>query len=286
MLEVICLNVWTLIAIIEAVFSYFCIALGFVCQKKGIDWLGYQGPKDNRYFCNLKLWFSGLSLLILGGIPNYLALKVLNVHLIDAISGLNIVFMVFLSRLILKEILFVLDYVYSVILCAAAIILIYLVDRSAGLNIKAEYAYLAADIPMGLFLVWGVLRVAKLIKRGSRLQAIFLAALGGGMSGLLAIYMKILQMEWGAQIFSYPFSPYFYCLLIVSLLSQVALQISYKMESMILVGPAQYATTVFYSVLAAYPVFQLPIRPLQIICFIVIITSVVLMVHGHSIQKN
>jgi hypothetical protein len=74
--------------------------------------------------------------------------------------------------------------------------------------------------------------------------------------------------------------------LIVSLLSQVAFQIAYKMGKMIPVGSAQYATTVFYPVLAAYPISQLPVHPVQVICFSVIIVTVVLMVYNHSKPTN
>lgn len=279
------MNTSIVIALIEAVFSYFCIALGFVLQKKGIDWLGYRGEKDHRYYRNLRFWLTGLALLILAGIPNYLALKVLNVQMINAVSSLNIVFMVFLSKLILKEALFLIDYVYTLII-STAIILINIVDRGAALTFIAGYAYLAAAVPIGLFLVWTVLRVTKVMKHGSGLQAILLAVLGGGMSGLMPTYMKILQIQWGTQLFFYLNSSYFYCFLIVALLSQVAFQIAYKMGKMVPVGSAQYATTVFYPVLAAYPISQQPVRPVQVICFIVIVVTVVLMVYKHNKQAN
>jgi uncharacterized membrane protein len=285
MLEVNCMKIHIAIALIEAIFSYFCIALGFVLQKKGIDWLGYQGEKGRRYHSNLQFWLAGLVLLILAGIPNYLALQVLNVQMINAFSSLNIVFMIFLSKLVLKEKLFLLDYVYTLIICSA-ILLINLVDHGAALTVIAGYAFLAAALPIGLFLIWILLRVVKVLKHGSGLQAILLAVLGGCMSGLMPTFMKILQIQWGAQFFSYLISPYLYCFLIVSLLSQVALQVAYKMGKMIPVGSAQYATTVFYPILAAYPISQLPIRPVQGFCFIVIVVTVVLMVCQHNKQPS
>lgn len=281
------MNTLTIIAFCEAVLCYFCTSLGFVLQKKGIGWLGYQGTKDRRYYLDLWLWLIGYVLLNLAIIPSYLALGVLNSYILNAISGLNIVFTIFLSKLLLKEAIFLLDYVYSFIMCIA-IALINLVDRTSGavLTVHPLYSYLVAAIPIGLFLVWALLRITKTIQSSSGLQAIFLAAIGGSMSGLMVIYLKILEIKLGMRILSYVTSTYLYCFIAVALLSMIAFQIAYKMGAMILVGPAQFATMVFYPALAAYPIFQLPINLVQVICLGVIVITVGLMVYNHNVPKE
>jgi hypothetical protein len=280
-------NTLTIIAFCEAIVCYFSTSLGFVLQKKGISWLDNHGEKDRRYYSNLCLWLIGYALLNLAIIPNYLALGVLNSYIVNAISGLNIVFVVFLSKLVLKESIYRLDYFYTFIMCTS-IVLINLVDRNVGaaMTIQVNYAYLAAAIPIIIFLIWGIARVTKIIQPTSGLQAIFLAALGGGMSGSMVTYLKILEIERGMHILSYLTSPFLYCFLAVALLSMVAFQLAYKMGAMILVGPAQFATMVFYPVMISYPIFQIPVNPIQMICFLVIILSVGLMVYNHNVLKK
>ncbi|MGE5604146.1 MAG: hypothetical protein ACM3YE_00455, partial [Bacteroidota bacterium] len=111
----------TVIAFGEAVLGYFCTSLGFVLQKKGIGWLGHTGSKGPDYYRNLWVWSIGFALLNLAVLPNYLSLGVLNAYVVNAISGLNIVFMIFLSRLILNEPLLTRDYIYTLIMCAAIV---------------------------------------------------------------------------------------------------------------------------------------------------------------------
>ena len=273
----------TVIALGEAVLGYFCTSLGFVLQKKGIGWLGFQGRKGPGYYRDLWTWGIGFALLNLAVLPNYLSLGVLNAYIVNAISGLNIVFMIFLSRWILNEPLHPQDYLYTLIMCAA-IVGINLADGSGASvsTIQADFAYLAAAIPVGSLFIWFLLRVAKVLRPTSGLQALWLAPASGSMSGLMITYMKILQLERGTQLLSYLGSPYLYCFFTVSALSMVAIQMAYRMGSMILVCPAQFATTVFYPILAAYPIFSLPVNPVQVVCFIAIVTTVVLMVKDHA----
>jgi hypothetical protein len=276
-------NISVIIAFSEAVFCYFLVSLGFVLQKKGIRWLDLKGTKNPTFVTNRRIWFIGLILLNLAIIPNYLALGVLSSYIVNAISGLNIVFTIFLSKLILNETLFFLDYIYTFIMCAA-IAIINLIDQTSGAvqTIHSRYAYWAAIIPIGLLLIWFILHRTKLIRPASNYQAILLAALGGSMSGLMVTYLKILEIQQGMALLSYIASPYFYCFLAVALLSMVAFQITYKMAAMIVVGPSQYAMMIFYPTLAAYLIFQIPVHPIQIVSFAVIIITVGLMMYLHS----
>lgn len=277
------MNSQFIIALMEAVASYFSISLGFVLQKKGVGWIGYPGKKDSRYYQTFGIWLAGYALLNLAIIPNYFALRVLNPYLVNAVSGLNIVFMIFLSAWILKEKLFSLAYFFTGIICLS-IATINLVEHNTNSSpsILPGYAYLAALVPITLFLGWILLRFWRILTKESRLQAVLLASAGGGMSGLMVTYLKLLQLECGTNIVGYLTSPYLYLLLAVSVLSMIAIQMAYKMGDMILVGPAQFASMVFYPVVSAYFIFQSPVNPIQIICFAVIIIAVILMVYSHS----
>lgn len=272
-------TVW---ALLETLFSYFSVSLGFVLQKKGIGWLSHHGKKDAAFFQNLALWSIGFILLNLAVLPNYLALRVLNAYIVNAVSGLNIVFMVFLSGLVLKEKIHPLDYLYTLVMCLS-IALINLADRSgaAVLTVRAGYAFGALSVPLGIFILWFLFQKRPFFKKNLSLQAILLAASGGGMSGLMVTYLKILQMKEGGRILAYLSSPYLYCFFTVSILSLVAVQYAYRMGAMILVGPAQFATMVFYPVLASYFIFAIPVNLTQVFCFALIIVTVFLMVHRH-----
>ena len=270
-------------ALLETLFSYFSVSLGFVLQKKGIGWLSHRGPKNRLFLQNLSFWLIGFILLNLAVVPNYLALQVLNAYIVNAVSGLNIVFMVFLSGWVLKEKIYPLDYVYTVMMCGC-IAVINLTDRSgaAVLTVKPGFAYAAAGLPVGIFLLWWLLRNNRLLTRNIPPSAILLAACGGAMSGLMVTYLKILQMTKGGQLLAYLSSPYLYCFLTVSILSLVAIQYAYRIGAMILVGPAQFAMMVFYPVFASYFIFKMPVNPVQLFCFTLIVATVVLMVRRHS----
>lgn len=277
------MNFFAITAFGEAVLCYFFISLGFVLQKKGISWLGYQGAKDHRFYINRRLWFIGYILLNLAIIPNYLSLGVLNSYIVNAISGLNIIFTIFLSKFILNEKLFFLDYIYSFIMCTAIAVINFLDQTSnAALTIHTRYAYWAGAIPVGMFLIWAILHSIKVIRPTSSRQAILLAALGGSMSGLMVTYLKILEIQHGMKILSYIFSPYLYLFFTVALLSMVAFQIAYKMADMIVVGPSQYAMMIFYPTVSAYLIFQVPVHPIQVFCFTLIVVTVGFMVYLHN----
>lgn len=269
----------TLVAILESISGYLCVALGSVLQKKGIGWIGHRGEKRAPYYRDLIFWATGFLLMNLALVPNFLALRTLSAPIVSAISGLNIVFLIFLSRLILKEKIYPTDYVYGAAIFAA-IVALNLVDQGTpgSQALHGLYAYLFGLIPVGLFVV---LALAGVRKRG-RGWGIAYAAIGGGLGGLLAIFMKILQVQHGTDFLLYLSSPYLYVFLAVTTASFVSIQLAYKTGDMIVVGPVQFATMVFYPVLASYPIFALAVNPVQVILFAVIIAGVIRMVVKHN----
>lgn len=272
-----------ILAICEAIACYFCLSLGFVLQKKGIGWIGHTGPKDKSYQHSLIIWILGFIFMNLAVLPNFLALRVLNAYVVNAISGLNIVFLVFLSRFLLGETIIKTDYIYSGLMLAA-IVGVNLIDQrhSGNSGFSQPMAYFFAALPIAFFVIYLLIKTLKSpFAQNGNIQAIFMATLGGGMSGYAVTLLKILELQHGTRFAAYLTSPYFYSYFGVSVLSFLALQMAYKSGRMIIVGPVQYAMTVFYPILASYPIFSLRVNPLQIIFFALIIGSVVMMVTQH-----
>lgn len=271
----------TAIAILESISGYLCVALGSVLQKKGIGWFGHRGDKGASYYRDMLVWLLGFLLMNLALVPNFLALRTLSAPIVSAISGLNIVFLIFLSRLILKEKIYPTDYVYGAAIFIA-IVALNLVDQGATANqtLHGGYAYLFGLVPVGLFIV---LALAGVRKTGNG-WGIAYAAVGGGLGGLLATFMKILQVQHGTNFLLYLSSPYLYVFLAVTTTSFVSMQLAYKAGDMIVVGPVQFATMVFYPVLASYPIFALAVNPVQVALFAAIIAGVILMVVKHNRQ--
>lgn len=271
-----------MIAIGESVLGYFLVSLGSVLQKRGIGWIGHKGDHDAHYRQERLIWIVGFVLINLAQVPNFLALKGVNSYVVNAVSGLNIVFMVFLSRLILRERVLRSDYIYSGIIFAA-IVAANVVDRGVpARTVSAVYAVLFALGPVALFAA--VLVLSRILRGGLRPKtaAVVYAAIGGGLGGLVVTYLKILQMVNVPHLTAYLLSPYLYIFLIVTGLSFVSLQLAYKKGDMVVVGPIQFSTMVFYPIVAAFPIFSLPLNPLQMLFFALIVLAVVQMVRRHG----
>ena len=146
-----------LLSIPLAVFGYTILSTGFVFQKKGIGWIGYKGTKNRAYYRNLFIWIVGFLLMNLNIVPNAMALKHLDPHIVAAMAGWGIIVMVFLSAYLLKEQILRSDIFFTSII-VLSIILLNLFEITEAEEVIARPYLLAAILLPFIILVPAVLR--------------------------------------------------------------------------------------------------------------------------------
>lgn len=251
------------------VFAYTLLSTGFVLQKKGIGWIGFNGTKDRTYYRWLFTWIAGFLLMNLYIIPSTMALKHLDPHIVSAFAGWGIIVMVFLSASVLKEAIHPSD-VWLTLMIVLAIVVLNLFEFREAEEVISRAHLLAAVILPFIFSGPALLRF---IPRTTR--AVFFAAVTGLSTGMIIVIMKALVLEFGFEVGSYLSSPLLYLYLLFSLAAFITLQAAYKLGAMMLVGPVQYSTAIIYPVLCSYWVFEKQIHPLQLGAIALIVMAVV-----------
>ncbi|MDD5067111.1 MAG: DMT family transporter [bacterium] len=274
-----------LTAVIESILSYFFLSLGFVLQKKHIHWFGAAVRSSREYKTHKLLWLSGLVLVNLSPLLNFPALQVLSPSLVAAVSGLNIIFTLFLSRALLKSALYTSDYFLSGLI-AVSIAGIGAFSLPGTGQPGAFSPWFFQGLPLLFFGVSCLMRPFLKNEKTIVLYTLLLSLVSGTMAGYMLILMKLLQVEKGTRFFSYLLSPYLYFYLICGLLSFVAINMAYRKGSIVLISPVQYSSMVFYPALASYIIFGNRVRFLPFLFFCIIIFSVLVLVkkHGHEAE--
>jgi len=258
-----------LLSIPLAVFGYTILSMGFVFQKKGIGWIGYKGTKNRIYYQNLFIWIVGFLLMNLNIVPNAMALKHLDPHIVAAMAGWGIIVMVFLSAYLLKEQIQRSDILFTVIIVLSIIVLNLFEITEAEESIAKPYLIAAIILPF-------IILVPAVLKSLSRTTRAVLFGIATGMStGMIIVTMKVLVSELGFDVAGYFSSPLLYLYLLFSLTGFVTLQAAYKLGAMMLVGPIQYSTAILYPVMCSYWVFGKQLHPLQVGTIILIVAAVV-----------
>lgn len=268
-----------ILSIFMAVTAYSLLSLGFVLQKKGIQWMGWKGPKDKIFYSNLVTWIIGFIVMNAFPIPSAIALKNLPPHIVSAFAGWGIIMLVFFSFLFLKEKLHKTDYIFSLLVVVGIVILNYF-EKSTG-----------SDPSIATPRVWGlsilctlpvILIFTSLLKfLSKKVKTWVFASVSGMCAGLMVITLRLLVVNFGYEVSSYLNSIYLYLYLGSALLSFIGLQLALKSGPMIVVGPVQYSTTIIYPVFAAFLVFQQPIHPVQLLAIALIIYGVINILKKH-----
>ncbi len=262
----------------------FLLSLGFVMQKKGIAWLGRKSGSYPSFKNDRLLWILGFMLVNISPLFNFLAFGYLGPQIVIAVSGLNIVFTIFLSRLILKNSLLPSDYVFSflITLCIIGVGLISKQDSNTG-HVALFWPLVFFSIPLFLFILYFILRPLLKEKFTPIIQTVLLAFVAGSMAGYMTILMKLVRMTaQGIDLLAYLKTPYLYFYLLFGILSFVAISLAYRRGSIIVISPIQYGMIVLFPVIATYPIFNQPIQIVQIILFVTIATCVGMIVSKHA----
>ncbi len=253
------------LSIFLALLAYTLLSFGFILMKKGIAWIGYKGDKDKTYYQNLSLWIMGFIIMNTTIVPNAVALKFLEPHIVSAFAGWGVIVLVFLSHLILREKLFRSDLIYAVLIFLSILFLNLFEHKDEQTTVRIPYFIFLSILP--LF----ILASAFLRATSKRLKPILFAGVSGISTGMIIVTIKLLVTFSGFKVISYLSSSYLYIYLFFSIAAFITLQASYKLGHMILVGPVQYSAAIIYPVLCSYFVFGNKIEIIQMACIFLLI---------------
>jgi drug/metabolite transporter (DMT)-like permease len=268
-----------ILSILMAVTAYSLLSLGFVLQKKGIQWMGWKSPKNKIFYSSLVTWLIGFIVMNAFPIPSAIALKNLPPHIVSAFAGWGIIMLVFLSFLLLKEKLYKTDYMFSLLVVVGIVLLNYFEKSTgSGPSITTPRVWglgILCTVPV-IFIFIGLLRLLN-----KKVKTWIFASVSGMCAGLMVIMLRLLVVDFGYEVSSYLGSIYLYLYLGTALLSFLGLQLALKNGPMIVAGPVQYSTTIIYPVVAAFLVFQQSIHLVQIFAIILIVYGVISILKKH-----
>jgi drug/metabolite transporter (DMT)-like permease len=272
------------IALLMTLLCNFLLSFGFVLQKKGISWLGAKKGSYPGYARDRLLWITGLVLVNVAPIFNFFAFGTLGPQIVIAVSGLNIVFTIFLSRWLLKNRLLPSDLLFSflIMLCIIGVGLISDQDVSSA-QVSLFWPLVFLFFPILLLL--SVFLFRKILNGHFTpiLQTALLAFIAGSMSGYMTVLMKLLRMAAAnLNLIAYLASPYLYFYFLFGILSFVSISLAYKKGSIIIISPIQYGMIVLYPILSTFLIFQSPFQPVQFFLFLTIAVFVALLVRQHA----
>jgi drug/metabolite transporter (DMT)-like permease len=236
-------------SLLLAALAYTLLSSGYVLQKKGIGWIGAPDRKGRAFRKNLFLWIVGFLLMNLYIVPNAVALRRLEPHIVAALAGWGVVVLVFLSALLLKERIYATDILFT-LLIVLAIASLNLLEAPAEEQ-AARRAPLIAALALPFVLLGPAL--LKAIPRHTR--ALLFACVSGLSAGMIIVTMKILVSAHGFRVAAYFASPFLYAYLVFSIAAFLTLQMSYRLGSMMVVGPVQYTAALIYPAVCSAVVF-------------------------------
>ena len=262
-------------SILLSLFGFTVFSTGIVMTKAGGAWLKWEGKRNRVYFKSLAIWLIGFIAYNAAVIPNAIASKALPPYIISAISGWGIVVIVIMSYLILKENLYLSDFIYSILMVAAIFALSLLDKGTAASEVNQVAFYIMLALPL-------LLLIPLLFKSlDSKPRAILLAIFAGSTGGLALVIMNVVVKSLGYDIFSYFNTPYPYLYLLVGVAQFVTLQMAMRHGSMILVGPLQNALMILYPVACSYFIFGASLGVIQLLMIAVIVFCCVAILRKH-----
>lgn len=273
-----------LIALLMTLLCNFLLSFGFVLQKKGIAWLGAKRGSYPELAKDRLLWITGLVLVNVAPLFNFFAFGTLGPQIVIAVSGLNIVFTVFLSRWLLKNPLLPSDLLFSflITLCVIGVGLMSNQSESTA-HVTLFWPLLFLSVPILLLLMVILFRILLKERFTTIIQTVLLAFIAGSMGGYMTILMKLLRMAApDLNLLAYLTSPYLYFYFLFGILSFVSISLAYKKGSIIIISPIQYGMIVLYPILSTFLIFKSPFQPLQFLLFMAIAVFVALLVKQHA----
>lgn len=270
-----------MVAILLALLGSTIASVGMVLQKKGISWIGLRkkGKTDSRKL--FWIWLSGIILAyIVAAVPNSIAAQTLAPHIITSMAGWDIVLIVFLSGLILKEQVYKSDYFYALVIVGMTLLI----------ALRSEtVTYFKAHLPVMiiLFLVPGIALLPLIFKTmDDKAKSTLLAIFAGSMSGVAIVYFNMLMRDlfnWGLGklpidvLILYLFS---------AILGAIAEQASYSIGKMTIVASFRLSFYIVYPIFGSLLLFSSKADVLQFIAVLIIILACFAMLKRRGSQPH
>jgi multidrug transporter EmrE-like cation transporter len=98
---------------------------------------------------------------------------------------------------------------------------------------------------------------------------------------MIIVLIKIVVETHGFRVAEYLRSPYVYLYLFFSLTAFIALQLAFRIGSMMRTGPVQYGSSIVYPAVCSALVFGNVIRPVQVAALAAIVLAVAGLLRKH-----
>ena len=255
-------------SILTALFGSSIFSAGVILQKKGSAWMSWKERLNRRFILSFLLWLTGIvlsyaiSTLFVGA-----ASRNLSPQMISAITGLNVVLIVFLSGFFLKERLQGTDIVYSAVIVSCIALMSRFQSGGGPAAINGGILYWLLLIPF-------VLLVPVFTGLTDKKQkTVLLSVFSGFLGGLTIVFMNILVKESGDSIKGILNSPLLYIYFLSGVFSVAAKQAAYRMGDVILITPLQTGFSMVYPLLCSYVLFDSQVSSVQFIMVLLIVLS-------------
>ncbi len=243
-------------------------AIGMIFQKKGIQWMDLRKNKQKGALNSFLIWIAGILIAyVLSALPNSIASNALPPHIITAMAGWEIVVIVFLSRVFLKERIYKSDIFYAFLIVCSTVVIGLRTSPSEYLRDHLLWKIL-------LFLLPSIFLIPLLFKNlTSKLKATFLSVFAGCMGGVALVYFNILVRT----LFANGIKGIQISILILYLLSAgfglITEQSSYRIGEMTVVASIRLSLYIVYPVFCSMLLFKSGMDALQFIATGAIIYS-------------
>lgn len=256
-----------MLSILLALLGTTFAAGGTILQKQGLHGRSHAKTKKDSYKF-LIIWISGIVLAwFVSAIPLTFASKTLPPHIISAMSGWEMVAIIFLSKLFLKEDIYATDFLYSGFIIAATIVLGLFAMESQLYRIDYDAILLLFIIP------FPILALSSLKKLTQKVKASLFAIYAGCMGGLSIVFFNLIIKDffhvWPHRLSLELLVGYG----ITAALGVFSEQTAYHKGAMTVVAPLRLSVFIIYPVLSAILLFDSSLHLLQIVSIAVIIGS-------------
>lgn len=257
--------------------GYFVGALGMVLQKYAVTGLTAQGKTTSNGWKLKIIWFLGLTCLNLVAVFQFFAVGGLGPQKTGAAMGANVVFILFLSAVLLHERV-ALSAAFWACVMGGAIAAVNLIPQASAAGFSLPLVFAGSLSPLVFLLPIPYFR-----KTAQRISiAVLCGAASGALNGFMVIIMKLLNScvtdssEYALQgVFS---SWIFWLVIFLSCgcTALVLLQVAYAHGPMQASAPYFYGLAVIWPVCWSYAIFAIPFTPLPAVLFAVIALSAIM----------
>lgn len=255
-------------SILTALFGTSIFSAGVILQKKGAAWMSWKERPNRRFFISFSLWLAGMllsyaiSTLFVGA-----ASRELSPQMISAITGWNVVLIVFLSGLFLKESLHATDMVYSAVIVSCIVVMSRFQGGGGPAAINGKVVYWLLLVPFVLLIPVFTRFTDK--KRKTVLLSVF----SGFLGGLTIVFMNVLVKESGNSLHGIVTSPLLYVYFLSGVLSVAAKQAAYRIGDVILITPLQTGFSMIYPLICSYILSDSQVSSVQFLMVLLIVLS-------------